>query len=74
MFKSIVQDSRDHYYISQHNLKIRRGHEFEDAFEGLKGKNIKDKYKVVFINRYGFEESGFDAGGLTKELLTRVFR
>lgn len=53
---------------------MRRKHEFEDTFESLYKKSLKSRFKVIFINEYGMLESGIDAGGLTKELLTRVFK
>lgn len=53
---------------------MRRKHEFEDTFDKLYKKSLKSRIKVVFINEYGMVESGIDAGGLTKELLTRVFK
>jgi ubiquitin-protein ligase E3 C len=53
---------------------VRRKHEFEDTFDKLYKKSLKSRIKVVFINEYGMVESGIDAGGLTKELLTRVFK
>lgn len=47
-------------------IKIRRGLEFEDAFNQLKNKNIKKGFTVAFIDQFGAEERGVDAGGLTK--------
>lgn len=37
-------------------------------------RNLKSRYHIRFINQYGNEEIGMDAGGLTKEFLTRLFK
>jgi hypothetical protein len=53
---------------------VHRGREFEDAFKQLYHRNIKSRLHIRFINQYGQEEMGMDAGGLTKEFLTRIFK
>ena len=53
---------------------MRRKHEFEDTFDKLYKRSLKNRIRVVFINEYNMVETGIDAGGLTKELLTRVFK
>jgi hypothetical protein len=35
---------------------------------------MRGNMKITFINKFGMEEIGIDAGGLTKEFLTRVFK
>jgi hypothetical protein len=47
-------------------VKIRRNYEFVDAFDQLRKRDLRSGFRVIFINQLGFEESGFDAGGLTK--------
>jgi|LakMenEpi03Aug12_release.lakeMendotaPanAssembly.Ray.scaffolds.fasta_scaffold2839836_1 hypothetical protein len=56
------------------NVKIRRNYEFVDAFDQLKKKDLRSGFRITFINQLGFEEKGFDAGGLTKEFLNRVLK
>ncbi|CAD8048226.1 unnamed protein product [Paramecium sonneborni] len=51
---------------------IRRGEEFQDAFEQLENKQMKNIFKVKFVNQMGIPEDGIDAGGVTKEFITRV--
>jgi hypothetical protein len=40
----------------------------------LENKNIKSLYHVKFINEFGAEEAGIDAGGITKEFVMRVVK
>ena len=75
VFKKLV--SEDEYHGGYHGSKtitIRRGREFEDAIDQLFNRNIKSRFHLKFINEYGQKEMGIDAGGLTKEFLTRVFK
>ncbi|CAD8052446.1 unnamed protein product [Paramecium sonneborni] len=51
---------------------IRRGQEFQDAYQQLEKKQIKNIFKVQFVNQMGIPEDGVDAGGVTKEFITRV--
>lgn len=37
-------------------------------------RDIKTHFHIRFISQLGHEEMGMDAGGLTKELLTRLFK
>lgn len=45
-------DSDDDYY--GRNVKIRRNHELEDAFEQLRKRNLRKGFKITFINQLGF--------------------
>ncbi|CAK56001.1 unnamed protein product (macronuclear) [Paramecium tetraurelia] len=51
---------------------IRRGEEFQDAFDQLEKKQLKNMFHVKFVNQMGIPEDGIDAGGVTKEFITRV--
>jgi ubiquitin-protein ligase E3 C len=60
-------------------IRIRRSRVLEDgklAFDKI-GHNIKDRIVVRYVNDFGEEEAGIDAGGLFKDFLTdlsaRVF-
>jgi hypothetical protein len=72
MFHGNDSDSDDNYHGK--NIKIRRNHEFVDAFEQLKKRNLRKSFRITFINQLGFEEKGIDAGGLKKEFLNRVLK
>ncbi|KAF9635390.1 IQ motif EF-hand binding site [Lasiodiplodia theobromae] len=64
--------SRDH--IDRHHAKIRRQHEFDDAFEqfyGL-GEQLKEPIQITFVDQFDTVEAGIDGGGVTKEFLTSV--
>lgn len=55
MFKQMIAQDRHHiFYHGNNSVRIRRGHEFEDAFDALYGKDMKNRLKVVFVNQYGF--------------------
>lgn len=65
--------TREHHYYDEEEyegmagkVRIRRNHEFEDAFNYLYNKNMKRNFAVVFVNQFGMEERGIDAGGLIK--------
>lgn len=52
---------------------IRRSYILEDGYEYLaKRKNMKDLFKITFINDLGFEEEGIDGGGLLKEFMSEL--
>ena len=75
MFRNLVEEnSYGHHGHHGQPVKIRRGKQFEDAFDHFYKKNLKGRISVQFINKYGLEELGVDAGGLTKEFLIRVFK
>ncbi|KAE9964091.1 hypothetical protein EG328_010793 [Venturia inaequalis] len=60
--------------IGRHTATIKRGNEFEDAFEqfyGL-GEGLKEPIQITFVDRWGQQEAGIDGGGVTKEFLTSV--
>ena len=61
-----MEDDYDYEPNAEGRVKIRRGHEFEDAFYYLGKRNIKKGFQISFIDQFGEEERGVDAGGLTK--------
>jgi ubiquitin-protein ligase E3 C len=64
-----VSDSLD-----RHHAKIRREHEFEDAYDqfyDLK-EGLKEPIQITFVDKFDTIESGIDGGGVTKEFLTSV--
>lgn len=60
--------------MAPYSARIRRGHEFEDAYQSLAGlkENIKEPVQISFVDKWGQLEAGIDGGGVTKEFLTSV--
>ncbi|KAF2866893.1 E3 ubiquitin-protein ligase NEDD4 [Massariosphaeria phaeospora] len=58
----------------KHTAKIRREHEFEDAFEQFYplGAELKEPIQITFVDQFDAPEAGIDGGGVTKEFLTSV--
>jgi ubiquitin-protein ligase E3 C len=60
--------------LMRHHAKIRRQHEFEDAYEqfyALKD-GLKEPIQITFVDQFDTVEAGIDGGGVTKEFLTSV--
>lgn len=53
-------------------VKVRKARILEDGMEAMSrvGANIKDRIVVKYINDFGEEEAGIDAGGLFKDFVT----
>lgn len=69
-----IMNSMDREDLSKHHAKIRRGHEFEDAYEQfyeLKD-GLKEPIQITFVDQFDTVEAGIDGGGVTKEFLTSV--
>lgn len=60
--------------LMRHHAKIRRKHEFDDAFDQFYkiGADIKEPIQITFVDEFDIEEAGIDGGGVTKEFLTSV--
>ncbi|GAB7350385.1 hypothetical protein MBLNU459_g1007t1 [Dothideomycetes sp. NU459] len=60
--------------LLRHHAKIRRRHEFDDAFDQFYqiGADIKEPIQITFVDEFDIEEAGIDGGGVTKEFLTSV--
>ena len=65
---------QDEAYDSDHTVEIRRAHEFEDAFNQLGKREMRQKYRIVFINEQSVEEEGVDGGGIIKELINGIIK
>lgn len=83
IFRQFVQLDRDRregdsqvpiHLFARHNVNIRRGQLFEDAFDELYkiGDGLKDQIHVTFVDQFDTPEAGIDGGGVTKEFLTSV--
>lgn len=59
---------------SRHQAKVRRGHEFEDAYDQFfeLGTSLKEPINITFVDQFDQPEAGIDGGGVTKEFLTTV--
>ena len=55
-------------------MEVRRGNEFQDAYQACMTRDLRKKYKIVFFNQQGLEEEGVDGGGIIKEFINRVLR
>jgi ubiquitin-protein ligase E3 C len=60
--------------FEKHAAKIRRDHEFDDAFEQFYplGQGLKEPIQITFVDQFDEPEAGIDGGGVTKEFLTSV--
>lgn len=70
----VMNQDGGHMRIAPYYAQIRRGFEFEDAYESLDKlkDNIKEPVQISFIDKFGQQEAGIDGGGVTKEFLTSV--
>jgi ubiquitin-protein ligase E3 C len=71
---SIMQSSTTRDSIERHHAKIRREHEFEDAYNQFYDleDGLKEPIQITFVDKFDTVEAGIDGGGVTKEFLTSV--
>ncbi|KAI5789013.1 hypothetical protein EDC01DRAFT_658502 [Geopyxis carbonaria] len=71
---NIMMSAMGQQRISSHHAVIRRGMEFQDAFDSYweLGDGLKEPIQITFVDKFGAEEAGIDGGGVTKEFLTGV--
>lgn len=58
-------------------IKIRRARILEDGmtnFSRINGMQLKDRIMVRYVNEFGEDEAGIDAGGLFKDFVTDISR
>ncbi|KAF2709226.1 HECT-domain-containing protein [Pleomassaria siparia CBS 279.74] len=60
--------------FEKHAARIRREHEFDDAFNQFYplGAGLKEPIQITFVDQFDANEAGIDGGGVTKEFLTSV--
>jgi ubiquitin-protein ligase E3 C len=60
--------------FDKHTARIRREHEFDDAFSQFYslGQGLKEPIQITFVDQFDQPEAGIDGGGVTKEFLTSV--
>ncbi|KAF1952578.1 hypothetical protein CC80DRAFT_479407 [Byssothecium circinans] len=71
---NVMQRPDANAHFEKHTARIRREHEFEDAFaqfNGL-GPGLKEPIQITFVDQFDQAEAGIDGGGVTKEFLTSV--
>lgn len=70
----IAQLQFDPQPLARHHAKIRREHEFHDAYEQFfdLGPSLKEPIHITFVDQFDTPEAGIDGGGVTKEFLTSV--
>jgi ubiquitin-protein ligase E3 C len=72
-FRMMQRPDAGHLF-DRHAARIRRQHEFEDAFEQFYplGSGLKEPIQITFVDQFDAVEAGIDGGGVTKEFLTSV--
>ena len=77
-FRSLIQNDKDARYNQSmwHSevVEIRREFILEDAFERIfpMGTNIKNRFRIEFVDANYITEEGVDGGGLFKEFMTKL--
>lgn len=68
------REQNDGFIFPRQPHTIRRDHMFEDGFRRFfsMGPALKERLRIQFISRLGYEEDGIDGGGLFKEFLNGV--
>ncbi|KAG6809182.1 hypothetical protein H0H92_001273 [Tricholoma furcatifolium] len=74
MFRSFIRvhGSQDSSDTPTQTVRVARGNVAQDAFNELNGVDLKNPVKIVFVNRFGMQEKGSDAGGLFREFLKEL--
>ncbi|KAF2130444.1 HECT-domain-containing protein [Dothidotthia symphoricarpi CBS 119687] len=72
-WRIMTQPNAPHHF-EKHAAKIRREHEFDDAYEQFYplGQGLKEPIQITFMDQFDAPEAGIDGGGVTKEFLTSV--
>lgn len=54
--------------MQRHHAKVRRKHEFDDAFDQFYqlGADLKEPIQITFVDEFDIVEAGIDGGGVTK--------
>ncbi|KAF2799261.1 hypothetical protein K505DRAFT_371092 [Melanomma pulvis-pyrius CBS 109.77] len=70
----VLQRSDAPQTFEKHAARIRREHEFDDAFDQFYdlGQGLKEPIQITFVDQFDANEAGIDGGGVTKEFLTSV--
>jgi len=73
--QSVMMRSEDpRQELMRHHAKIRRQHEFDDAYDQFydMGDKLKEPIQITFVDEFDIVEAGIDGGGVTKEFLTSI--
>ncbi|KAF2642849.1 E3 ubiquitin-protein ligase NEDD4 [Massarina eburnea CBS 473.64] len=70
----VMQRPDANAHFEKHTARIRREHEFDDAFAQFNelGQGLKEPIQITFVDQFDQPEAGIDGGGVTKEFLTSV--
>ena len=75
IFNDEITTDRMMYRGNRYRAKINRQNIFEDGFQTLSQiDNLKWHLMITFVNEYGIQEEGQDAGGIFKEFLVEISR
>ncbi len=71
---SVMHSPTVHDNLERHHAKIRRKHEFDDAYAQfyMLKEGLKEPIQITFVDQFDNVEAGIDGGGVTKEFLTSV--
>ncbi len=77
LYMSEEKDNRQENMFSMlhaSNVQVRREYLLEDAFDKLYGLNedIKNRFRIQFVDANYMTEEGIDGGGLFKEFMTKL--
>lgn len=73
LFNQYVSQERYNFKGNRYRLKINRDELFEDGYQTLSQvEDLRGTLVITFVNHYGIEEEGQDAGGIFKEFLVEL--
>ena len=73
LFNDYVTQERYKYKGNRYRVRINREDLFDDGFQTLSQvDDLKGTLIITFVNHYGIEEEGQDAGGIFKEFLVEL--
>lgn len=73
IFTDLVQTERYQHKGNRFRVKINRQNIFDDGFQTLSQvEDLRSTLMITFVNEYGIQEEGQDAGGIFKEFLVEI--
>ena len=73
LFNQYVSNERHYHKGNRCRVRINRENIFEDGYQTLKQiDDLRGTLMITFVNNYGIEEEGQDAGGIFKEFLVEL--
>jgi ubiquitin-protein ligase E3 C len=75
IFNNYVSNERHQHKGNRSRVRINRQDIFEDGFQAISQVgDLRGSLMITFVNEYGIEEEGQDAGGIFKEFLVQLSR